>query len=134
MTTVEKFLTDIQKTLKFARQNNNGKTNYQKTRNDILKLFIRGTACPGDLPESLFEYWENQYIYKSNDFDYEPNQNNINKLAAFLAFLENSDENQDFVTPQDWKELNQLVNYEAEDLPLHILQDLMSILVSHGAY
>ena len=29
---------------------------------------------------------------------------------------------------------HELVNYEAEDLPLDVLQDLMGILVSKGAY
>lgn len=59
---------------------------------------------------------------------------NINKLGAFLGFLDNSDEDQDLISNDDWQELGQLVNYEAEDLPVDILQDLMMILVSHNAY
>ena len=51
-----------------------------------------------------------------------------------LAFLENSDEFEDRLTDDDWREIGDAVGYEAEDLPVEILQDLMKILVSHGAY
>ena len=51
-----------------------------------------------------------------------------------LAFMENSDEFEDLLTDKDWQELGDTVSYEAEDLPVDLLQDLMKILVSHGAY
>ena len=61
-------------------------------------------------------------------------EENLNKLAAILAFLDNSDELQEVLTEEDWKEIGELVNDEAEDLPIDILQDLMKILVEKGAY
>ena len=64
----------------------------------------------------------------------EPSLEHIQKLGAFLGFLDNSDEDQDLITQSDWEQLNQLVNYEAEDLPIEILTELMSILVSKGTY
>ena len=64
----------------------------------------------------------------------EPSEDNLNHLAAFLAFLGNSDELDSCIVDKDWEELADAVKYEAEDLPIDILQDLMSILVSHGAY
>ena len=51
-----------------------------------------------------------------------------------LAFLEDSDEFQNLLTQKDWQELRHLVNYEAEDLPVDILQSLMRVLVEKGAY
>ena len=51
-----------------------------------------------------------------------------------LAFLNNSDEDQDLISDEDWQEIGRLVNYEAEDLPVNILQELMMVLVSKGAY
>ena len=51
-----------------------------------------------------------------------------------LAFLEDSDEFQNLLTQKDWQELGDLVNYEAEDLPVDILQSLMRVLVEKGAY
>ena len=134
MTDIRKFVTDLEKIKKIFRQNNSGKWDYSKLQKDIRNLFERSTSCPTGLPASIFEYWENQYIYKSADLGEEPTADNINKLAAFLAFLENTDEFQELITDEDWEEIGPLVNYEAEDLPVDILQNLMMILVSHGVY
>lgn len=134
MTDIRKFVTDLEKIKKIFRQNNNGQWDYNKLQKDIRNLFERSTSCPTGLPASIFEYWENQYIYKSADLGEEPTADNINKLAAFLAFLENKDEYQELITDEDWEEIGPLVNYEAEDLPVDILQNLMMILVSHGVY
>ncbi|MCQ2590534.1 MAG: hypothetical protein MJ179_08940 [Treponema sp.] len=134
MTDIRKFVTDLEKIKKFFRQNNSGKCDYNKIQKDIRNLFERTTSCPTGLPASIFEYWENEYIFRSADLSEEPTQDNINKLAAFLAFLENTDEYQELITDSDWEEIGPLVNYEAEDLPVDILQDLMMILVSHGVY
>lgn len=134
MTDVRKFITDVEKIKKFERQNNSGNCDYNKVQNKIRSLFERTTSCPTGLPASIFEYWEKQYIFNGSDLKEEPTSDNITKLGAFLAFLENTDEYQEFITDDDWNEISPLVNYEAEDLPVEILQDLMKILVSHGAY
>ncbi len=134
MTDINKFLTDVQKTLKFDRHNNGGKSDYNRVKSDIQKLFERTTSCPGSLPYSVFDYWENEYIWKSQNITEEPSENNQNLLAAFLAFLDNSDEFQDLISNKDWEELGRLVNFEAEELPVEVLQDLMKILVSKGVY
>lgn len=134
MTDIGKFLSDVEKLKKHARQNNSGNFSYNTIQNDLRNLFERATSCPTDLPGSVFEYWENKYIFSGADLAEEPVADNINKLGAFLGFLDNSDEDQDLISNDDWQELGQLVNYEAEDLPVDILQDLMMILVSHNAY
>ena len=38
------------------------------------------------------------------------------------------------VSDADWDEFGRLVNFEAEELDVDVLQDLMKILVSKGAY
>ena len=134
MTDINKFLSDIQKTMKFTRQNNGGKLEYSRVKNDIQKLFERNASAVGELADSVFEYWENEYIYRSADLGEEPTEENRNRLAAYLAFLENSDEYQDLISDDDWQEFGRLVNFEAEDLPVDVLQDLMKVLVSKGAY
>ena len=134
MTNIDKFLTDLQKIVKYDRQNNSGKSDYNRFYGDLRKLFIRSTSCPTDLPGALFEYWENEYVFKSADVAAQPSEENARRLTALLAFLEDSDEYQDILTGNDWRELGELVGYEAEDLPVDILQDLMKVLVSHGAY
>ena len=134
MTDINKFISDMQKTLKHDRQNNGGKSSYDRVKGDLRRLFERNAAAVGELADSVFEYWENEYILNSSDYSYEPSEKNQYKLAAFLAFLENSDEFQDEISDSDWDELERLVNFEAEELPVDVLQDLMKILVSKGAY
>ena len=41
---------------------------------------------------------------------------------------------QELISDADWEEFGRLVNFEAEDLDVGVLQDLMKILVSKGAY
>ena len=134
MTDINKFLSDVEKIQKHDRQNNGGKSNYDRVKGDLRRLFERNAAAVGELADSVFEYWENEYIYRSADLAWEPNEDNRNRLAAYLAFLENSDEYQDLISDDDWNELGRLVNFEAEDLDVDVLQDLMKILVSKGAY
>lgn len=134
MTDIGKFLSDVEKLKKHARQNNSGNFSYNTIQNDLRNLFERSTTCPTDLPGSIYEYWENTYIFAGSDLAEEPTTDHINKLGAMLAFLDNSDEDQDLISAEDWQEIGQLVNYEAEDLPVDILQELMMILVSKGAY
>jgi len=133
MTIVEKFLSDIERTKKVSREK--GVTGgYKSIRQDLARLFENATSCPTDLPHSLFEYWENTYIFTSADLTWEPESAKCERLAAMLALLEDSDEYFDCLTDDDWQEIGRLVNFEAEDLPVDILQQLMTVLVSKGAY
>lgn len=134
MTDIAKFLTDAKKILKFDRQNNSGKSDFDRIENNLRSLFDRSTSCPGQLPNTVFAYWVSEYVATSADMKAEPSDENLDRLAAMLAFLENSDEGQEVLTDDDWQEIGELVNDEAEDLPINVLQDLMSILVSKGAY
>ena len=134
MTDIGKFLSNIQRIKKHDRQNNSGNPDYNRIFRELNSLFLRSTSCPADLARSVFEYWENEYIFNSQNQKEEPSEENSQKLAAMLAFLEDSDEFQSVLTQKDWQELRDLVNYEAEDLPVDILQSLMRVLVEKGAY
>ena len=134
MTDIGKFLSDIQRIKKHDSQNHSGNPDYNRIFRDLNSLFLRSTSCPADLARSVFEYWENEYVFSSQNQKEEPSEENSQKLAAMLAFLEDSDEFQNLLTQKDWQELRDLVNYEAEDLPVDILQSLMRVLVEKGAY
>ena len=134
MTDIGKFLSNIQRIKKHDRQNNSGNPDYNRIFRELNSLFLRSTSCPADLARSVFEYWENEYIFNSQNQKEEPSEENSQKLAAMLAFLEDSDEFQNLLTQNDWQELGDLVNYEAEDLPVDVLQSLMRVLVEKGAY
>ena len=94
----------MQKTLKHDRQNNGGKSSYDRVKGDLRRLFERNAAAVGELADSIFEYWENEYIYRAADLTWEPCEENQNRLAAYLAFIENSDENQELISDSDWEE------------------------------
>ena len=134
MTDIGKFLSNIQRIKKHDRQNNSGNPDYNRIFRELNSLFLSSTSCPADLARSVFEYWENEYIFNSQNQKEEPSEENSQKLAAMLAFLEDSDEFQNVLTQKDWQELGDLVNYEAEDLPVDVLQSLMRVLVEKGAY
>lgn len=134
MTDIGKFLSNIQRIKKHDRQNNSGNPDYNRIFRELNSLFLRSTSCPADLARSVFEYWENEYVFNSQNQKEEPSEENSQKLAAMLAFLEDSDEFQSVLTQKDWQELGDLVNYEAEDLPVDILQSLMRVLVEKGVY
>ena len=134
MTDIAKFNSDVQRILKHDRQENSGKSDFMRVAPDLQKLFARSTTVPDTLANSVFEYWENEYIHSSSELENEPTAQNLDKLGAMLSFLENSDEGYEDLNEHDWEELGDLVNYEAEDLPIDILQSLMSTLVSKGAY
>ena len=134
MTDIGKFLSNIQRIKKHDRQNHSGNPDYNRIFRDLNSLFLRSTSCPADLARSVFEYWENEYVFSSQNQKEEPSEENSQKLAAMLAFLEDSDEFQNLLTQKDWQELGDLVNYEAEDLSVDILQSLMRVLVEKGAY
>lgn len=134
MTDIRKFLSDAERLKKHERQNNAGSCNYNNIQNDLCKIFGRASAATNSLNDSIFSYWENEYVFSSENFTEEPSAEHLEILAAYLAFLDNSDEGQELISQKDWQELGDLVNYEAEDLPVDLLQDLMKILVSKGAY
>jgi hypothetical protein len=134
MTDIAKFNSDVQRILKHDRQENSGKGDFMRVAADLQKLFARSTGAPVSLANSIFEYWENEYIHSSAEQENEPTAAHLDKLCAMLSFLENSDEGYDELDEHDWQELGDLVNYEAEDMPIDTLQSLMATLVSKGAY
>ena len=128
MTSIQKFRTDIQKLIKHYRAEHS-KFNIDELSNQIINFFERESTCPNTLSGAVAQYWKEEFIDTSAD----PTIENINILGAMLSFLEATDEDEDLLTDQNWKDLAELVTYEAEDLPIDILQALMSTLVRKDA-
>ena len=81
MTDIGKFLSNIQKIKKHDRQNNSGNPDYNRIFRELNSLFLRSTSCPADLARSVFEYWENEYIFNSQNQKEEPSEENSQRLA-----------------------------------------------------
>ena len=133
MTDIQKFSSDVKKIIKMNRFQD-GSLNLEDTCEKIIQQFERASSVPASLSGSVASYWKTTYIDTSNEQENEPTQEHLNVLCGFLSFLENSDENFDLISNSDWKELSELVNCEAETLPIEILQQLMSILVEKGVF
>ena len=134
MTTIDKFISDIQKTIKYDRANNGGQYDARRACTRIASLFSSNNRNFGGLAVSLGDYWLNTYILASNDLENEPTEQNIEKIKAFQNFLD-SDEKADFsiLTSDDWENLRDFVDDEAETLDLNSLQKIMSIILANGA-
>ena len=133
MTDIQKFSSDVKKIIKMNRFQD-GSLNLEDTCEKIIEQFERASSVPASLSGSVASYWKTTYIDTSNEQENEPTQEHLDVLCGFLSFLENSDENFDLISNSDWKELSELVNCEAETLPIEILQQLMSILVEKGVF
>ena len=133
MTDIQKFSSDVKKIIKMNRFQD-GSLNLEDTCEKIIQQFERASSVPASLSGSVASYWKTTYIDTSNEQENEPTQEHLDVLCGFLSFLENSDENFDLISNSDWKELSELVNCEADTLPIEILQQLMSILVERGVF
>lgn len=134
MDNIQKFYSDVEKLKKHYRANNSS-YNGEAVCRQVQDLFAKNTRGMGSLGDSFSEYWLNTYILNSPNINEEPTAESTEKLCAMLSLLENSDDPKDTeaLTKQDWKELCSLVNLEAEDLPIDLLNDLMIKFVDKQA-
>ena len=132
MDSTQKFYSDIQKAIKHERAAGaayNPRTAGQKAA-ELLSSYCRGLDS---LTASIGEYWLKTCIDASSAPDAEPTEESIRRLTAFYAFLQGTVEDTQELTEQDWKELGTIVSCEAEDLPLELLNTLMTMIVDKQA-
>lgn len=134
MTTIDKFLADIQKTIKYDRANNGGHYDAKRACAQICRIFVNNNRNIENLAVSISDYWLNTYILTSQDLENEPGEQNIQRIKAFQCFIDN-DESEDLnvLTADDWETLRDFVDDEAETLNLDILQNMMGMILSKGA-
>ena len=134
MTTIDKFLSDIQKTLKYDRANNGGHYDAKRACTQITKLFETNNRHLGTLAASLGDYWLNTYILGSADLANEPSEQNIERIKAFQNFCDaDSDADFSILTADDWENLRDFVDDEADTLDLDALQSMMGLILLNGA-
>lgn len=133
MTLVEKFRSDVLRTIKHERAENNGRYDEKKACDSIQKLFERNCTVSGSIARSMAFYWRDEYIDHSTQPENEPTAENIDKLCGFLSFLNGADEGEEILSEKDLHELSDAINDEAETMPIDQLQALMAKLVERGA-
>ena len=134
MNSIDKFLSDIQKTIKYDRANNGGHYDAKRACTQIAKLFANNNRHIDSLARSIGDYWLNTYILSSSGLENEPSEENIERIKAFQSFVDN-DEEADFsvLTADDWETLRDFVDDEAENLDLDSLQNMMNLILQNGA-
>ena len=132
MTYTEKFLSDIARAAKRERAENGSRYDAKKTCEKIARSFENAICDLGGLPRAVGDYWLSEYIDSSSDAENEPTRKHAEKLAAMLSFLRGEDDTAS-LSPGDWKNLAELVQDEAETLPIESLSLLMSSLVEQKA-
>ncbi|MCR5217265.1 hypothetical protein [Treponema sp.] len=132
MDSIQKFTSDIEKIKKFNRAQG-GRYNGEKVCQEAAELLARSNPSIKELAMAAGDYWMQTYILSSPDLENEPSGANIDKLAAIHALLQGDDQT-DALEEGDWKELCSIVNAEAEDLPMDLLNELMSIFLDHQAF
>lgn len=134
MNRTEKFLADAQRIRKHYRAEH-PKYDGLKVAQETASLFQRTNPDVKELARSFADYWLNEYVSRSTGMDDEPTEQNLAKLAAMQAVLDSEDggdEGTEALDSKDWQELCSLTNYEAEDLPLETLNNLMILFVDKG--
>lgn len=129
MTDLGKFYADVQRCLKHERADHNGNYDGLRASRAIEKLFVSCNRGLENLTEPLAEYWEQTYILKSNKIEEEPQKANIDWLANMFALIDGELTADQNFSKKDWEEINDIVNAEAEDLPMDVLSSIMSTLV-----
>ncbi len=133
MTDIQKFQADINKIIKHDRADNGGHYDGKRASKQIARLFENNNKYLGTLAPAITDYWLNTYILSSYDNINEPTPDNIQRICALQSFIDGDDSSVDILTDDDWDTLKDLVNCEAEDIPLDELQNMMGIILSKGA-
>ena len=131
MTDIQKFYADVQRILKHDRAEHSD-TDGIRTSTAITCLFEKEITGLGSIPRETALYWLRRYIEQSPELESEPTASHIDWLAGALSLLQGDTEGTEVFTAEDWKELKDIVNYEAEVIPLETLSQLMSIFLAHG--
>lgn len=132
MTDTQQFVSEAKKIIKHERADNGGRYDGKRACEKIVRMMESRNPALGDLPHSVGDFWLNTYILPSAEMMNEPTDSHLEKLSAFNAFLSGEDDEADCLSGDDWKNLQELVNYEAEDLPLDVLEKMMGIIVDKG--
>lgn len=134
MTTIEKFLSDIKRIVKYDRANNGGHYDGKRACTEITRLFERNNPNLGSLASSISQYWLNTYILPSENSENEPTEENVTKIKALQSFVDNiDDEDLNALTKDDFENLKNFIDESEEEIDLDTLQNMMGILLEKGA-
>jgi len=125
MTQSEKFSSDLKRIKKANRSASH--FNMNAALIDIERIFTKQNSQTRELASSLFDWWKNEWARGPELEDIA-----LDKLSSIYSFL-NEEEDTDALDQNDWARIKDEVSYEAENLPLELLSQMMKTIVSKGA-
>ncbi|MCQ2612579.1 MAG: hypothetical protein MJ183_03135 [Treponemataceae bacterium] len=131
MNEIEKFRADVERIKKHER-NDGLKYDGIKAARNAADLFVRNNKKAGELAKSVADYWMEKYI-RNGDLNEVPTINDVDFLCDIQELFEGTLEGKSVLKPEDWNELREMVNLEAENLPIGMLTSLLSAVMDHGA-
>lgn len=124
MDKTQKFSADLQR---IKKRNRNGDSfNMDGALKDIESLFSSQNPQCKNLAFSLFDWWKNEFVRGP-----ELEGPALEKIIALEAFL-NCEEDTGALSAEDWIRVKDEVGYEAENLPLDLLSEMMKTIVEKG--
>lgn len=133
MTDIQKFYADAGRIKKHNRAENGGAYDSLRATESIIELFVSNNPSMRSLAESFADYWKKTFVDGSADAENEPSAENIEKLGALQSLLDGERDGIERFSASDFKALCELVNYEAEELPIDILEKMMMVFVEKQA-
>ncbi|MGI5174424.1 hypothetical protein H0R92_12615 [Treponema sp. OMZ 840] len=132
MDDIQKLYSDIKRIIKHDRAHNDGMYNGERASKAVADYFSSLYRELGNLPAEIAGYWLKRCIFSSQNPETEPSEKSISWLLNAADILNGTytGENDTDFSQSDWKELREIINYEAEQLPIDTLTELMSILMS----
>ncbi len=128
MIDLKRFYSETQRCLKHERSEQDVYDGLAASR-AVASVFVSFNKGLGELPNALASYWMDTYIKSAEDLSKEPTQEHIDWLASILTLIEGEFENHQDFSQKDWEEIRSLADSEAEDLPIDVLQNIMTVLV-----
>ena len=133
MTDIQKFFSDVGKIIKHDRADNAGNYNAERASRAVADFFVSSNKGMAELPSSLAEYWLNNKVLPHLSEDPCPSADAIDWLGDAQELLDGTIGTDTHFSADDWAELRDMVNCEAEDLPIDALTSMMSVIMDHGA-
>lgn len=133
MNDCEKLIADARRIIKHERAENADRYDGLKTCSKIADLLPKNNPAIISIARQVSDYWYSTYIASSAEPQKEPSEEKLDKLSAMQNFLEGIDDGNQILSQQDWQELAQIIRFEAEDMPLELLSNMMSLIVEHDA-
>lgn len=133
MTHAELFEANVRRIRKYDRSEHAGVYNAARVCTKIMAAFEKENPDLRALFRAAAEYWHEKYIAPSEEFDNEPTDAHVRWLSDAIELFDGKNPENCVFTDEDWRNVCELVNYEASDIPLELLSAMMTVFLDRNA-